>query len=118
MAAPTPDRLAQQYPSVDSRIKPLELRAASGVSREPDIAWMVPRLRDHPARADSQPVDLSRTVTLRQTYIQCSNKIPCFVESAERARRQGFRFLELMSADHCPMVTQPDELVSILRALV
>jgi hypothetical protein len=79
---------------------------------------MAPRLRDHPARAFSQPVDLSRTVTLRQTYIQCSNEFPYFVESAERAKRQGFRFIELMSAKHCPMVTEPDELVRILRALV
>jgi pimeloyl-ACP methyl ester carboxylesterase len=112
------DYLPAPHPSVDGRVKPLDPRTTFGVSREPDIAWMAPRLRDHPARADSQPVDLSRTVTLRQTYIQCSNKIPCFVESAERAKRQGFRFFELMSANHCPMVTQPDELVRILRALL
>jgi pimeloyl-ACP methyl ester carboxylesterase len=112
------DYLPAPHPSVDGRVKPLDPRAAFGVSREPDIAWMVPRLRDHPARTFSQPVDLSRTVTLRRTYIQCSNEFPCFVESAERARRQGFRFLELMSANHCPMVTQPDELVKILLALV
>jgi hypothetical protein len=100
------------------RFKPLDLRTAFGVSSEPDIAWAAPRLSDHPARADSQPVDLSRTVNLRQTYIRCSNNFPFFEESAERAKRQGFRFYELMSANHCPMVTQPDDLVKILLALV
>ena len=112
------DYLPAPHPSVDGRVKPLDPRTAFGVGREPDIAWMAQRLGDHPARAFSQTVDLPRAVTQRQTYIQCSNNFPCFVESAERARRQGFRFFELMSADHCPMVTQPEELVSILHALV
>jgi hypothetical protein len=85
---------------------------------QPDIGWAAPRLSDHPARADSQPVDLSRTVNLRQTYIRCSNNFPFFEGSAERAKRQGFRFYELMSANHCPMVTEPDVLVKILLALV
>jgi hypothetical protein len=97
------DYLPAPLPSVDGRIKPLDLRAAFGISREPDVAWAGPRLSDHPARADSQPVDLSRNVNLRQTYIRCSNNFPFFVESAERAKRQGFRFYELMSANHCPI---------------
>jgi pimeloyl-ACP methyl ester carboxylesterase len=110
------DYLPAPHASVDGRIKPLDLRTAFGVSREPDIAWAAPR--DHPARADSQPVDLSRTVNLRQTYIRCSNNLPIVVESAERAKRQAFRLYELLSAYHCPMVTRPDELVKILLALV
>jgi pimeloyl-ACP methyl ester carboxylesterase len=112
------DYLPASHPSVDGRIKPLDPRTAFGVNREPDIVWVAPRLRDHPARTFSQPVDLSRTATLRRTYIRCSSNFPCLVESAERAKRQWFRFLELMSANHCPMVTQPDELVKILLALV
>jgi pimeloyl-ACP methyl ester carboxylesterase len=112
------DYLPAPHPSVDGRTEPLDIRAAFGVSSEQDIAWMALRLRDHSARAFSQPVDLSRTVTLRQTYIRCSNKFPCFVEAAERAKRQGFRFFELLSANHCPMITQPDELVKILLTLV
>jgi pimeloyl-ACP methyl ester carboxylesterase len=112
------DYLPALHPSDDGRIKPLDPRTGLGVIREADVDWMAPRLRDHPARADSQPVDLSRPVTLRQTYIRCSDKVPCFVESAERAKRQGFRFFELRSANHCPMVTQPDELAKILLALV
>ena len=112
------DYLPAPHPSVDGRVKPLDPRTAFGAASEADIAWMAPRLRDSPARAFSQPLDLSRIVTLPRTYIQCSNEFPCFVESAERAKRRGFRFFELMSANHCPMVTQPDELVRILRALV
>jgi pimeloyl-ACP methyl ester carboxylesterase len=99
---------------VDGRIKPLDLRTVLGVIREPDIAWVAPRLRDHPARAFSQSVDLSRAVTLRQTYIRCSTNFPGIGESAERAKRQGLRFFELLSANHCAMVTQPDELAKIL----
>lgn len=110
--------LPAPHASVDGRVKPLDPRTAFGVKRETDLAWMAPRLRDHPARADSQPVDLSRTVTLRQTYIRCSPNIPCFLEAAERAKRQGLQLFELISAGHCPMITQPDELVKILLALV
>jgi pimeloyl-ACP methyl ester carboxylesterase len=112
------DYLPAPHPSVDGRIEPLDYRAALGVSSEQDIDWMTPRLSAQPERSDSQPVDLSRAVDLRQSYIQCSINFPCLVEAAERAKRQGFRFIELISANHCPMVTQPDELVKILIALV
>src|SRR5262249_44720662 len=30
----------------------------------------------------------------------------------------GFRYFELLSANHCPMITQPDELAKFLLALV
>jgi pimeloyl-ACP methyl ester carboxylesterase len=112
------DYLPAPHPSVDGRVEPLDFRAAFGVSSEQDIAWMTPRLRAHPERSFSQPVDLSGAVALRQTYIRCSNEFPYFVEAAERAKRQGFRFFELLSAKHCPMITQPDELVKILLTLV
>jgi hypothetical protein len=46
-----------------------------GLDTQPDIGWAAPRLSDHPARAASQPVDLSWTVNLRQTYIRCSNRL-------------------------------------------
>jgi pimeloyl-ACP methyl ester carboxylesterase len=110
------DYLPAPHASVDARIKPLDPRTL-GVIREPDIAWMAPRLRDHPAGTDSQPLDLSRPVALRQTYIRCSTNFPCFREAAGRAKRQGLRLFELISARHCPMITQPDELVKILLAL-
>ena len=112
------DYLPAPPPSVDGRVKPFDPRTDFGVDREADLAWMTPRLRDHPARAFSQPVESSRALTLRQTYIQCSANLTWFVEAAERARRQGLRVVELLSANHCPMVTQPDELVKILVALV
>ena len=100
------------------RVPPPGPPTAFGVTDDRDVAWMVSRLRDHPARAFSQPVDLSRALTLHQTYIHCSTSFPCFMEATERARRQGLRVVELLSANHCPMVTQPDELVKILVALV
>jgi pimeloyl-ACP methyl ester carboxylesterase len=114
------DYLAVPHPSVDGwRVEPLDPRTAFGVSNELDIASMASRLGVHPERTLSQPMDLSaaKTGALRQTFIQCSHD-PYFVEAAERAKRQGFRFFELISATHCPMITQPDELVKILLTLV
>ena len=83
-----------------------------------DLDWAVPRLRRQPARTFSQPADLPAAVSLRSAYIQCSQHLPQFVEAAGRARRQGFRYFELLSANHCPMITQPDELAKVLLALV
>jgi len=114
------DYLPVPHSSVDGwRVEPLGPPTAFGVSSELDIAWMTPRLGAQPERTFSQPIDLSaaRTSALRQTFIHCSH-FPCFVEAAERAKRQGFRFFELISANHCPMITQPAELVRILLTLV
>jgi pimeloyl-ACP methyl ester carboxylesterase len=112
------DYLPAPLPRIDGwRIEPF--RPVFGVSNKHDLAWMTPRLGVHPEKTFSQPIELSaaKTRALRQTYIHCS-QFPHFVEAAERAKRQGLRLFELTSAGHCPMITQPDELVKILLALV
>jgi acetyl esterase/lipase len=113
------DYLPVPHSTVDGwRIKPLDPRTGFGISSELDLAWVAPRLGDLPERTNSQPIELSaaKISALRHTYIQCSH-IPHFVEAAERAKRQGFRFFELLSANHCPMITRPDELANILLTL-
>lgn len=107
------DFLPEPHLGVDGRAAPLDVRTTFNITRAQDLNWILPRLRDQPAKTFSQPVVISEPVSLRQTYIQTS-PLPPFVGAAENARRRGFRSLELMSAHHCPMVTQPEELVSLL----
>jgi pimeloyl-ACP methyl ester carboxylesterase len=90
-----------------------------GVTDERDVAWMMPRLGDQPLKTFTQPVRYSteQTRSLAQTFIRCT-EAPFFAEAGERARRQGFRYLELFSAGHDAMVTQPQELVKMLIDVV
>src|SRR5262249_29479337 len=112
------DYLPAPHPIVDGRIEPLDFRSVFGITNEQDLAWITPRLRNLPEKCETQPADLPAAVAVRQTYILCSTKLPFFEEAAGRARRRGFRVLDLTSADHCPMVTQPDELAKLLLSLV
>jgi pimeloyl-ACP methyl ester carboxylesterase len=113
------DYLPAPHPRIDGwRVEPLGPPTAFGVNSELDIAWMAPRLGAQSERTFSQSMQLSaaKTSALRQSFIQCCSHFPCFVDAAERAKRQGLRFFDLISANHCPMITQPDELVKILKA--
>ena len=112
------DYLPKPHPSVGGLVEPLDPRAAFGVTDERDLDWVRPRLRRQSERTFSQPAALPVGVSLRQTYIQCSQHLRPFVDAAGRARRQRFRLFELLSANHCPMITQPDELAKIMLALV
>jgi pimeloyl-ACP methyl ester carboxylesterase len=101
------------------RVPPPGPPQAFGVTDAHDIAWMAPRLGDGPLRCMTQPADLSadRAGGPRQTYIQCTTYGP-FVEAADRAKRQGFRHRELLTAGHDAMITQPNELAELLLELV
>jgi pimeloyl-ACP methyl ester carboxylesterase len=111
------DYLPEPPRGADGRIEPLDFSASFDVTNESDIAWMAPRLRHQPERCFSQPVEVSTSGVLRKTYIQ-NSRLPHFEEAAGRAKQEGFRFLEQISANHCPMITQPEELAKILLALV
>jgi hypothetical protein len=89
-----------------------------GVTDELDIAWMKSRLGDQPYKTFTEPVHLSadKNGSLTRTFIQCT-KAPFFAEAADRARQQGFRSRELLSAGHDAMITQPNELAKILIEL-
>ena len=101
------------------RVPPLGPPAAFGVTDERDAAWMASRLGDHPLSSFTQPVALSagKAGTLRKAFVLCSNA-PFFADAGRRARRQGFRYEELLAADHDAMITQPDALARMLLALV
>ncbi|MDQ5851153.1 MAG: alpha/beta hydrolase [Chloroflexota bacterium] len=88
-----------------------------GVTDSADVAWMAPRLGDHPYKAMTQPVQVTpdRLHSLQRTYIQTT---PGFAQHAERAKRWGFGYYELLSGGHDVMVTKPAELVKIFLELV
>jgi pimeloyl-ACP methyl ester carboxylesterase len=101
------------------RVPPPATMRDFGVTDETDIAWAEARLGDQPARTFTQPVQLSaRTYELLpKTFIQLS-EAPWFVEAAERAKQQGFRYYRLLSGGHDAMLSQPNELSQILLELV
>jgi pimeloyl-ACP methyl ester carboxylesterase len=90
-----------------------------GVTDSADVAWMLDRVGDHPYQTMVQPVQLTsdRLNALPQTYI-LTTPSPLFQEAAERAKRSGFGYYELLSAGHDAMITQPVELVKIFLDLV
>jgi pimeloyl-ACP methyl ester carboxylesterase len=90
-----------------------------GVTDRADVAWMTPRLGDQPYKTFTEPARLATTVdnSLRRAFIQTS-KFPHFVEAAARAKRQGFRYYELLLAGHDAMITKPKELAKIFLELV
>ena len=86
-----------------------------GVRDETDVAWMEARLTDQPLKAMTQPVRIASDISARvpHTYILCT-KANQFAEAAERARKRGFKYRELLSAGHDAMITQPGELARLL----
>lgn len=90
-----------------------------GVKASADLAWVTPRLGDQPYGTFTQPVQLAANLSksLRQSYIHLT-KGPPFEEAAARAKKQGLQMVELFSAGHDAMVTQPKELAKILLGLV
>ncbi|WP_082209741.1 alpha/beta fold hydrolase [Fischerella sp. PCC 9605] len=90
-----------------------------GVVDPVDLAWMTPRMGDHPYKTFTQAVQFSQksVTSLQRTYIQTS-EIPFLIEAGQRAKKQGFRYYELLSAQHNAMVTQPQELTEILLNLI
>lgn len=101
------------------RVPPIGPPGAFGVTDAADVAWVAPRLGDHPLKTFTQPVQIStdRNRILAQTFVQCT-KAPFFTEAGERARRRGFRYRELFSAGHDAMITKPKELAKILLEVV
>jgi len=90
---------------------------ALGVTDSADVAWMLSRLGDQPPKTITQPVRITADTgkSLRRTFIQTSQY---FTKEAEKAKKQGFRYYELLSAGHDAMVTKPKELVKIFLELV
>ncbi len=90
-----------------------------GVEDSDDLAWLTPRLGDQPYKTFTEPVQFAANTgrTLQKTYIHLTRDA-LFSEAAARAKKQGYRFYELFSAGHDAMVTQPEELATILLGLL
>lgn len=91
---------------------------AYGITQSLDIDWMAPRIVDTPYETFTQPVYFTenKLKLLERVFIQ-TTMAPLFVEAAERAKRWGFGYYNLVQAGHHAMVTQPNELVKILLEL-
>lgn len=88
---------------------------AFGLTDASDIAWADARLGDQPYRTLTQPVQLSAQwyESFAKTYLQLT-ELSWFVEAAERAKRQGFRWYSLLTGGHDAMITQPRAVAEIL----
>jgi pimeloyl-ACP methyl ester carboxylesterase len=90
-----------------------------GVTDERDLAWMMARLGDQPLKAFTQPAKVSAAGGRSPlgTYI-LTTRSRWFVEAAERAKRQGYRWHELLEAGHNAMMTQPEKVADLLHQVV
>jgi pimeloyl-ACP methyl ester carboxylesterase len=100
------------------RVPPLGTSRDFGITEESDIAWADARASDQPLRTITQPARLSAQLyeSFPTTFIQLT-ELPWFVEAAERAKRQGFRYYKLLSGGHDAMISQPHALSHILIEL-
>jgi len=77
-----------------------------------DLAWVNPRLCDHPYKTFSQPVVCKPDPSVQRVYIQTS-ELPIVVEAVARAKTLGIHVHEFISG-HDAMVTHPLEFAKIL----
>lgn len=86
-----------------------------GVTAEPDVQWVTPRLLPQPLATLTNPVQLTHSVAdLPRTYIACTQHTGPFRQFAQRAQREaGWRYREL-PAVHDVMITAPRDLVALL----
>jgi pimeloyl-ACP methyl ester carboxylesterase len=93
--------------------------AASSDMSAADAAWVAPRRNMQPIKTLEEPVHLTGAVDrLPTTYIYCTRPLPGdpFLPFAKRARREGWRYLEI-DATHNPHITAPDVLAAMLHEI-
>ena len=86
---------------------------------EADLAWTLPRRVMHPIKTLEQPVHLTGAVDrMPKTYIYCLRPMTGdgFRPFAERARREGWQYLEIDST-HNPHITAPETLTAMLHEI-
>jgi pimeloyl-ACP methyl ester carboxylesterase len=82
---------------------------ALGLRDTADLRWVRENLRDQPYRTFTERLRVSPdTWRLPCTYVLTS-EAPPFLAAAARARKQGFRVVELAGAGHDAMITHPTE---------
>jgi pimeloyl-ACP methyl ester carboxylesterase len=84
-----------------------------------DVVWAVPKRRPQPIGTLRQALTFSEEHLPPRGYIYCTRVGPGdpFRPSAERARRDGWRYVE-MDASHSPHITAPVALARVLEAIV
>jgi len=81
------------------------------------FAWYSAKMTDHPLRAFEEPIWLTgRGDSIPRTYVRCLQGEEAVESSAERARQQGWPYVEI-DGPHDPQVVVPDAVVTVLRAI-
>jgi pimeloyl-ACP methyl ester carboxylesterase len=83
-----------------------------------DVAWATPLRLPHPIGTLQQRLDFDENRLPPRAYIYCTRRAPddVFGPSAERARREGWPYVEL-DASHNPHITAPGALYDVLTTL-
>jgi len=97
------------------RVPPFSL-STMGVYDPEDVAWVEPKLRDHPLASIRQPLQFHRSTieTIPRSYVRCKEGAPNVNETAARMRaNKDGDYVEIESG-HDAMVTVPIELAEAL----
>lgn len=111
--APVPPTRADGW-----RVPPPGPATSWGVSNASDVRWMERRLGDQPLATFTQPLPASsvRVPDANQAFVRCT-QAPFFADAARRAKARGFESRELLVGGHDVMISAPDALAALLRAL-
>ena len=97
---------------------PFPLEAYGFMSPE-DLAWMNPRMSDQPWAAIREPVTLRNpaAAAIPRTFVECTRLATgLLAQSAERARKAGWRYHEL-DLPHAAPVTGPAAVADLLETI-
>lgn len=85
-----------------------------------DREWMLPRRRMQPVRCFQQQASLARAeIGTPRSYLYCTRSAAgdVFRQFLDRARAEGWRFVEDIDASHSPHVTAARELAEIFHLI-
>lgn len=93
---------------------PVRSLAKLGVTDQPDVDWLTPRLTPHPWLTYTEPLRLTgKGDQVPSTFIECVDWMRVFAAQAQRAAARGWPVHEIATG-HEAMVTAPDELAALL----
>jgi len=90
-----------------------------GVTDPADIAWMRPRLQEHPWKCYTQKLKLRNEVAVRalpRTDINCASRVRQFDERRKRELAEADRAWEI-DTGHDLMITEPERVAELLLGL-
>jgi pimeloyl-ACP methyl ester carboxylesterase len=121
----TADKLGSLAESVGPRMLPPISLDAMGIFDAADRAWVEPLVSPHPMKCLEDVVTLAHgDPRMPRSYIRCTERasmvaffgIDPLATFVEKAQKEGFQLHEIPSGHH-PMITHPQELVSVLQAI-